>query len=81
MLDLLLKIALIYSAFGLINLIVLLAFFNMKHTLYFTKVGKTKIDNEEYFLYQKDPLWHQLYTSIIVILVWPYLVTVLAISK
>lgn len=77
MLDLILKALLVYAAFGTVNLLILLGFYNMRHTLYFTKKGSAKINDQEYSLFKKDPLIQRIYTTVVTIVIWPYLVTLM----
>jgi hypothetical protein len=69
-----LNIFLVYTAFGVLNLLVNLFFFNVGHILYARKTGSVKIKGITYDVLQKDPLYLQVITTIVVIYVWPYFI-------
>lgn len=69
-----LNIFLVYTAFGVLNLLVNLILFNVGHILYARKTGSVKIKGVTYDVLQKDPLYLQVITTIVVIYVWPYFI-------
>jgi hypothetical protein len=69
-----LNILLVYTAFGIFNLLVNLIFFNVGHILYARKTGTIKIKGVTYDVLQRDPLYLKIITTIVVIYVWPYFI-------
>jgi hypothetical protein len=69
-----LNIFLVYTAFGIFNLLINLFFFNVGHILYARKTGTIKIKGVTYDVLQRDPLYLQVITTIVVIYVWPYFI-------
>lgn len=69
-----LNIFLVYTAFGIFNLLVNLIFFNVGHILYARKTGSIKIKGVTYDVLQRDPLYLKVITTIVVIYVWPYFI-------
>lgn len=69
-----LNIFLVYTAFGIFNLLVNLIFFNVGHILYARKTGTIKIKGVTYDVLKRDPLYLKIITTIVVIYVWPYFI-------
>lgn len=69
-----LNIFLVYTAFGIFNLLVNLILFNVGHILYARKTGTIKIKGVTYDVLQRDPLYLKIITTIVVIYVWPYFI-------
>jgi hypothetical protein len=69
-----LNIFLVYTAFGAINLLINLLFFNVGHILYARKTGTVKIKGVTHDVFQRDPFHLQIITTLFVIYVWPYFI-------
>lgn len=69
-----LNIFLVYTAFGIFNLLVNLLFFNVSHILYARKTGTVKIKGVTYDVFKKDPFYLKVITTLVVIYIWPYFI-------
>jgi hypothetical protein len=69
-----LNIFLVYTAFGAINLFIMIFVFRLQHVIYGKEVGTKKINGKEYRVFEKDPIGLQIITTLVFVFVWPLFV-------
>jgi hypothetical protein len=69
-----LNIFLVYTAFGIINLLIMIFVLKLYFIIYGKEVGTKKINGREYRVFEKDPIGLQIITTLVFVFVWPLFV-------
>lgn len=69
-----LNIFLVYTAFGAINLLIMIFVLKLYFIIYGKEVGTKKINGREYRVFEKDPIGLQIITTLVFVFVWPLFV-------
>jgi hypothetical protein len=69
-----LNIFLVYTAFGAINLFIMIFVLKLYFIIYGKEVGTKKINGKEYRVFEKDPITLQIITTLVFVFVWPLFV-------
>jgi hypothetical protein len=69
-----LNIFLVYTAFGAINLLIMIFVLKLYFIIYGKEVGTKKINGKEYRVFEKDPIGLQIITTLVFVFVWPLFV-------
>ena len=65
---------LVYTVFGIINLLIMIFVLKLYFIIYGKEVGTKKINGREYRVFEKDPLGLQIITTLVFVFVWPLFV-------
>jgi hypothetical protein len=69
-----LNIFLVYTGFGIINLLIMIFVLKLYFIIYGKEVGTKKINGKEYRVFEKDPIGLQIITTLVFVFVWPLFV-------
>jgi hypothetical protein len=65
---------LVYTGFGIINLLIMIFVLRLYFIIYGKEVGTKKINGREYRVFEKDPIGLQIITTLVFVFVWPLFV-------
>jgi hypothetical protein len=69
-----LNIFLVYTGFGIINLLIMIFVLKLYFIIYGKEVGTKKINGREYRVFEKDPIGLQIITTLVFVFAWPLFV-------